>query len=101
MEISLRQLKRILDKRGLSQRQNQSSPEEDYKALRTELSGRGSINGYRSMHQRLRNCHKLMISQDTVRKALKFWIQLELKHALGIAWEGAYMCVKALITRGT
>jgi hypothetical protein len=35
------------------------------------IEGRGSSIGYRSMHQRLRKCHNLVVSRETVRHALK------------------------------
>ena len=46
IEISMRHLMRILKERGLSRRRNQSSAEDVYEALRTELMGSGSIIGY-------------------------------------------------------
>jgi hypothetical protein len=71
IEISVRHLKRILRQRQLGRRRNPSSPNDVYEALHEEIEGSGSSIGYRSMHQRLRNCHDLVVSRETVRHALK------------------------------
>ena len=39
--------------------------------MRSELNGSGNIIGYREMHQRLCDWHRLIISRKTVRQALK------------------------------
>ena len=57
IEISVRHLKRILRQRQLGRRRNPSSPNDVYEALHEEIEGSGRSIGYRSMHQRLRNCH--------------------------------------------
>ena len=71
VEISIRQLKRILKQRGLVRRGNPSSANDVLEAMQCELKGSGNVTGYRSMHQRLRNCHRLVISREAVRQALK------------------------------
>ena len=71
IHISTRQLKRILKQRGLGRRRNPSSANDVIEAIRRELNGSGNIIGYRSMHQRLRDCHRLVISRERVRQALK------------------------------
>ena len=45
--LSLRQLKRILRKRGLFRRRNGSNHEEVIRAVEIELQGSGSSVGYR------------------------------------------------------
>ena len=86
VEISIRQLKRILKQRGLGRRRNLSPANDVYKAVQSELNGSGNIIGYRAMHQRLRNCHKLIISRETVRQALKILdpagVEARSKHCL-------------------
>ena len=71
INISERQLKRILKQRDLRRRGNASSADEVLEAMRTELNGSGNIIGYRSMHQRLRYSHRLVISRENVRQSLK------------------------------
>ena len=51
VEISIRQLKRILKQRGLGRRRNPSPANDVYEAMRSELNGSGNIIGYRAMHQ--------------------------------------------------
>ena len=52
IQLSLRQLKRILAKKGLRRRKNHSDPEAIVSAVEQELKGSGRLLGYRQMHQR-------------------------------------------------
>lgn len=71
IEISERHLKRILRQRGLGRRTNPSSANDVFEAMHKELEGSGNSVGYRSMHQRLRDCRRLVVSRETVRQALR------------------------------
>lgn len=71
IEISERHLKRILRQRGLGRRTHPSSANDVFEAMYKELEGSGNSVGYRSMHQRLRDCHRLVVSRETVRQALR------------------------------
>ena len=64
VEISIRQLKRILKQRGLGRRRNPSPANDVFEAMRSELNGSGNIIGYRAMHRRLRDWHRLIISRE-------------------------------------
>ena len=68
--LSLRQLKRILAKKNLGRRRF-SNLDEIADAMEEELKGSGSIIGYRSMWQRLVVDHKLSVSKEFVRNALR------------------------------
>ena len=69
--LSLRQLKRILARRGLRRRNNTSDVDTVLKAVETELNGSGRIVGYRGMWQRLQQDHNLVIGKETVRHVLR------------------------------
>ena len=71
IKISLSQLKRILTRRGLRRRGRQSPLEDVISGIEHELKGNGIGIGYRSMWQRLREDHELVVSRETVRCALK------------------------------
>ena len=71
INISLRQLKRILNTKGLRRRKHPSDLGDVINVIEMEIEGSGSCIGYRAMWQRLRNDHKLVVSQNTVRQALK------------------------------
>ena len=71
IQLSLRQLKRILSRRGLRRRNNTSDMEDALKAIETELNGSGSIVGYRGMWQRLIHEYNLVIDKETVHRILK------------------------------
>ena len=71
INLSLRQLKRILRRKGLTRRQNYSDPAEVVAAVGSELQGSGSLVGYRQMHQRLRTDYGLVADRETVRTILK------------------------------
>ena len=51
ISLSVRQLKRILQRKGLTRRQNLSDPTEVVAAIERELQGSGSLIGYCQMHQ--------------------------------------------------
>lgn len=69
--MSLRHLKRVLRKRGLRRKKNPSGLEEVINAIEDEIQGSGACVGYRAMWQRLRSEHNLVVSQNTVRHALR------------------------------
>ena len=71
INISLRQLKRILNTKGLRRRKHPSDLGDVINVIEMEIEGSGSCIGYRAMRQRLRNDHKLVVTQNTVRQALK------------------------------
>ena len=70
-ELSLRQLKRILARRGLKRRQNVSDLKTVIVAIEQEQRGSGSDIRYRSVWQRLVTNHGLVVSKETVRHALR------------------------------
>lgn len=59
-QVGVRQLKRILFRRGLTRRNNNSNVLDILHAIETEVKGIGGIIGYRTMHQRLVNHHNLV-----------------------------------------
>ena len=70
--LSLRQLKRILRKRGLFRRRNGSNHEEVIRAVEIGLQGSGSSVGYRQMHQRLIIDHNMVsVDRESVRMIVK------------------------------
>ena len=69
--LSIRQLKRILQSRGLGRRRNRSNPGDVYRAIERELRGSGSTMGYRQMTQRLLHGHGMFVDKETVRQLLK------------------------------
>ena len=71
IQLSLRQLKRILQTLGLRRRRGHASVQELTNAIEQELAGSGSGLGYRLMHQRLRVENGLVASRETVRLILK------------------------------
>lgn len=71
IQLSVRQLKRVLFSKGLCRRRNHSDIEEVIAAVERELDGSGSLIGYRQMHQRLRIDYGLVVSRETVQHALK------------------------------
>ena len=70
IQLSLRQLQRILVKKGLGRRKNHSDPEAIVSAVEQELKGSGRLLGYRQMHQRLPLDYGLVLSRETVRTTL-------------------------------
>ena len=71
VQISLRQLKRILRLNGLFRRRSYSSPNELMRAVERKLQGSGGLIGYRQMHQRLRCYYGLSVNRESVRIILK------------------------------
>ena len=71
IQLSLRQLRRILRREGLRRRKDHSDIEEILNAIETELEGSGNRIGYRQMHQRLRNDYDLIVQKETVRVIIK------------------------------
>ena len=71
VQLSLRQLRRILRNHGCQRRVNPSNINEVAQVIEEQLSGSGRILGYRAMHQRLINDYGLVVTRDVVRKVLK------------------------------
>ena len=71
IRLSLRNLKRILKKRGLRRRNIQSNVETVIDAAEHELRWSGSTIGYRQMHQRMLSDHGVVIDRETVRCIIK------------------------------
>ena len=71
IRISVRQLKRILQRRGLRRKGHRTDLGLVINAIKQELEGSGSCIGYRAMWQRLRNDHGMVVSRETVRHALR------------------------------
>lgn len=86
INLSLSRLKRILARRGLVRRGTPSPLTDVIGAIEQELEGNGRGIGYRSMWQRLREDHKLVVPRETVRLALKVidpaGVESRLKHRL-------------------
>ena len=70
IQLSVRQLKRVLKSRGL-QRRHKSPLEHVLNAVKEELRGSGNSIGYRPMHRRVIIDHNLVIDRETVRIILK------------------------------
>ena len=68
LNLSLRQLKRVLSKKNLGRRRF-TSFDEVVDAIEEELNSSGSVVGYRSMWQKLVVNHKLSVSKEFVRNA--------------------------------
>lgn len=68
IRLSLRQLKRILAKKGLGRRRF-STFNEVMDRIQDEVNGSGSCVGYRSMWQKLVVDHQLSVSKEFVRHA--------------------------------
>ena len=71
IQISLRQLKRILSSNGLFRRRAYSSPRQVITAVERELRGSGSFLGYRQMHQRLRCQYGFTVDRESGRLILQ------------------------------
>ena len=71
IEISLRQLKRVLRRQGLRRRKDHSDIREIFNAVETELEGSGNSIGYRQIHQRLRSDHGHVVHKETVQVIIK------------------------------
>ena len=71
IDLSLRQLKRILRAKRLGRRRKASDLREVLQTVEEELRGSGSNVGYRQMTQRLVNDHRLVVGKETVRELVK------------------------------
>ena len=71
IRISVRQLKRILQRLGLRRWGHHTDLGLVISAIEQELEGSGSCIGYRAMWQRLRNGLGMLVSRETVRHALR------------------------------
>ncbi|XP_022784402.1 uncharacterized protein LOC111324984 [Stylophora pistillata] len=71
INLSLRQLKRILKAKGLGRRRNASDLREVVQAVEEKLRGSGSNVGYGQMTQRLVNDPCIVVAKETVRELLK------------------------------
>ena len=71
IQLSLRQLRRILRREGLRGRKDHSDIEQVINAIETELEGSGNRIGYRQMHQRLRNDYGFVVQKEIVREIIK------------------------------
>jgi hypothetical protein len=69
--LSLRQLKRILRALGCRRRKDRSDFQEVVEAVEKELSGSGSIIGYRAMHRRLISEYGLVVRREDVRRIIQ------------------------------
>ena len=70
IQLSIRQINRILRTLGLYRRRNHISPREALQAVSVELNSSASCFGYRLMHQKLRT-EGVNIDRETVRIALQ------------------------------
>lgn len=71
IKISLRQLKRILQRKALRRRGTNSNLGLVIRTIQQEIEGSGKSIGYRTMWQRLRNDHRIVVSRETVRHVLR------------------------------
>ena len=71
IQLSVRQLKRVLKSKGLQRKRRKSLLQHVVNAVREELNGSGNLIGYRQMHRRIMIDHGLVIDRDTVRIILK------------------------------
>ena len=86
INLSLRQLKRILQAKRLGRKRSPSDLREVVEAVEEELRGSGSNIAYRQMTQRLVNDHRLVVGKETVRELLKILdpqgVELRAQHRL-------------------
>ena len=68
--MSLRQLKRILSKKGLKKREIAHDPRDIIAAIEQEVVRSGGSLGYRQMQLRLRLDYGILVDRDTVRRSL-------------------------------
>ena len=73
IQISVRHLKRLLKRLGCTRRRNRSDIREVVNAVERELRGSGGLLGYRAMHQRLVNHHRLVTTREVVRHTLRIF----------------------------
>ena len=100
IEISLRQLKRVLRRQGFRRRKDHSDIREVLNAIGTELEGSGSSIGHRQMRQRLRIDYVLLSRKRPYELQLKNWILLAYSHDHQRDYEGENTVVKDLTTFG-
>ena len=67
IQLSLRQLKRVLRRMGLQRRGGYATAGELQDAVLQELQGSGSCLGYRQMQQKLRQEHGLVATRERIR----------------------------------
>ena len=86
IQISVRHLKRRLKRLGCTRRRNRSDIREVVNAVERELRGSGGLLGYRAMHQRLVNHHRLVTTREVVRHTLRIFdpegVQARSRHRL-------------------
>ena len=70
ISLSLRQLKRILSKKGLKKREIAHDPRDIIAAIEQEVVRSGGSLGYRQMQLRLRLDYGILVDRDTVRRSL-------------------------------
>ena len=70
-KLSVRQLKRVLQSKGLRRRRQKSPLQDVLNAVRDELNGSGNSIGYRQMHRRIMIHHGFVIDRETVRIILQ------------------------------
>ena len=72
INLSSRQLERVLRRKGLDRRKRFSDVMDVITAIEKELSDSGNLIGYCQMHQRLVTDHYLVAKRETVRIILKY-----------------------------
>lgn len=86
IQISVRHLKRLLKRLGCTRRRNRSDIRAIVNAVERELRGGGGLLGYRAMHQRLVNHHRLVTTREVVRHTLRIFdpegVQARSRHRL-------------------
>jgi len=70
-KLSVRQLKRVLQSKGLRRRSQKSPLQDVLNAVREELNGSGNSIGYQQMHHRIMIDHGFVIDRETVRIILQ------------------------------
>ena len=71
IEISLRQLKRILPSHRCYRRIDHLDIAEVVNTIENELKGSASDLGYRQMHQRLQSKYNLVVTREVVREVIR------------------------------
>ena len=78
--ILLRQLKRILRWLGCTRCRCRSNLNEVVEAVKEELRGSGSLLGYRVLHQRLVNQHRLVTMWEVIQHVLRVFDPERVEH---------------------
>lgn len=94
IRLGVRQLKRILFRRGMTRRNNTSDVLDILHAIETEVKGSGGIIGYRAMHQRLVNHHNLIIDKESVRNILRIVDPVGVENRSKYRLKRRYYCIK-------